>query len=421
MGSPARAHSARQSTPLSMLRGPAWNSRAARKDGHAQGDILIVDQQHIGKQQFAGGQPDIDKVQCQRNGHHGQPHRRHQFRPPGGHHPGHPQQMDGHISRHGGRHPSFAEAQQVQKGQIGQQVDGQIGAEGIDNGFHQFSPLVRANRIVLPGPPGPGPVGAADGDHFPVRQFIALIFLVDPPDKGQVDAVAFVGAEKGLPLQLGQQVGQLAVKLENAAAFPGKHHMMPLLLQTEQLREREPLRLAVLPDSQPGGAVPLQLHQMQQVIDVFLAHRLFQIFQHRQPVALQGMLGAGGGKGDGDGFIHLPDFLYRLHAGHAVHVNVHQQQIEFAGAEGFQQFLTAPELGAVRWRWGPVPAGRAALSAPPADRRRWRGSMVPCNPSFWGFSSIIWPMHKKVNLSSTSFAAGRGISRTGNRRKIFIK
>ena len=58
------------------------------------------------------------------------------------------------------------------------------------------------------------------------------------------------------------------------------------------------------------------------------------------------MLGAGGGKGDGDGFIHLPDFLYRLHAGHAVHVNVHQQQIEFAGAERFQQFLTAGELGA---------------------------------------------------------------------------
>ena len=118
------------------------------------------------------------------------------------------------------------------------------------------------------------------------------------------------------------------------------------------------MRLAVLPDGQPGGAVPLQLHQMQQVIDVLLFHRLFQIFQHRQPVALQGMLGAGGGKGDGDGFVHLPYFLHRLHAGHAVHINVHQQQIELAGAEGFQQLLAAPELGAVRGNGGLFQQGK---------------------------------------------------------------
>ena len=102
----------------------------------------------------------------------------------------------------------------------------------------------------------------------------------------------------------------------------------------------------------------MQLHQMQQVIDVFFAHRLFQIFQHRQPVALQGMLGAGSGKGDWDGVVCLPDFLHRLNAGHAVHVNVHQQQIELAGAEGFQQLLTAPELGAVRGNGGLFQQGK---------------------------------------------------------------
>ena len=85
---------------------------------------------------------------------------------------------------------------------------------------------------------------------------------------------------------------------------------------------------------------------MQQVIDLFLPYRLFQVFQHRKAVALQGMLGAGGGKGDGDCFVHLPYFPYRLHAGHAVHINIHQQQLEPAGAERFQQFLTAGELGA---------------------------------------------------------------------------
>ena len=102
------------------------------------------------------------------------------------------------------------------------------------------------------------------------------------------------------------------------------------------------MRLAVLPDGQPGSTVLLQLHQTQHVL---LPHGFFQVFQHRKPVALQGMLGAGGGKSDGDGFVHLPYFLHRLHAGHAVHVDVHQQQIEFAGAEGFQQFLAAPKLG----------------------------------------------------------------------------
>ena len=102
----------------------------------------------------------------------------------------------------------------------------------------------------------------------------------------------------------------------------------------------------------------MQLHQMQQVVDVFLPYRLFQVFQHRKAVALQGMLGAGGGKGDGDGFVHLPYFLHGLHAGHAVHINIHQQQIEFAGAEGFQQFLTAPELGAVRGNGGLFQQGK---------------------------------------------------------------
>ena len=153
-------------------------------------------------------------------------------------------------------------------------------------------------------------------------------------------------AEKGLPLQLGQQVGQLAIELERAAVPAIQKHMMGLLLQIEKLGKGDFLRLAVLPDGQPGGAVPLQLHQMQQVVDVFLPYRLFQVFQHRKAVALQGMLGAGGGKGDGDCFVHLPYFPYRLHAGHAVHINIHQQQLEPAGAERFQQFLTAGELGA---------------------------------------------------------------------------
>ena len=113
-------------------------------------------------------------------------------------------------------------------------------------------------------------------------------------------------------------------------------------------------------------------------------------------------------------------FCTASNAGHSVHVNVHQQQIEFAGAERFQQFLTAPELGADRGDGGLLQQGEQGF--PFLGRSsQIASSMVPCNPSFGGFSSIIWPMHKKVNLSSTSFAAGCGISRTGNRRKIIIK
>ena len=58
------------------------------------------------------------------------------------------------------------------------------------------------------------------------------------------------------------------------------------------------------------------------------------------------MLGAGGGEGNGDILVLRTDFLYGLHAGHAVHIYIYQQQVEFVGAEGFQQFLAAPELGA---------------------------------------------------------------------------
>ena len=49
-----------------------------------------------------------------------------------------------------------------------------------------------------------------------------------------------MGTEKGLPLQQGQQAGRLAVELERAAVLPGKNYMTRLLLQIEQLREREP-------------------------------------------------------------------------------------------------------------------------------------------------------------------------------------
>ena len=62
--------------------------------------------------------------------------------------------------------------------------------------------------------------------------------------------------------------------------------MMPLLLQNHQFRKWELLCLAVLLDGQPGSTVPLQLHQVQKVIQVLLFHGLFQVFQHRQPVAL---------------------------------------------------------------------------------------------------------------------------------------
>lgn len=60
----------------------------------------------------------------------------------------------------------------------------------------------------------------------PVGHLIALIVLVDPPDKGQVDTVALVGTEEGLSLQLGQQAGQLAVELEDAAVPEHKAHMV---------------------------------------------------------------------------------------------------------------------------------------------------------------------------------------------------
>ena len=93
-------------------------------------------------------------------------------------------------------------------------------------------------------------------------------------------------AEKRLSLQLGQQVGQFAVNLYSAAVFYGKDDMVRFLLQIGKLREREMLCLAVLPEGQTGDVDLLQQNQPQQVVDLFLAHGFFQIFQHRKAVAL---------------------------------------------------------------------------------------------------------------------------------------
>lgn len=152
-----------------------------------------------------------------------------------------------------------------------------------------------------------------------------------------------MGTEKGLPFQLGKQPGQLAVKLDGITVFAVQKYMVTQLLQIEKVGEGDALFHPTLPDSQLWHAVVLQFYQPQEVIYLFLLDWLFQIFQPGKTIAFQSVIGAGGGKGDGDLLVHLPYFLYRLYAGHAVHVNVHQQQVEGVGAKGLQQLLAIAE------------------------------------------------------------------------------
>ena len=149
-------------------------------------------------------------------------------------------------------------------------------------------------------------------------------------------------------LQLRHQSRQLAVKLKGFTVLHGKDHMMRLLLQIQKLREKETTRLSVLLDNQPGNAFFLQFDQPQEIIQILLPNRFFQILQHRKPIAFQSVVGTGGSKGDGNLLIHLPNSFHCFHAGHPIHINIHQQQIKVAGAEYFQQFLAAPELGGDR-------------------------------------------------------------------------
>lgn len=74
-----------------------------------------------------------------------------------------------------------------------------------------------------------------------------------------------MGREKGLPLQLGQQGAQFAIELNGAAILQKEKHMVDPQLQAEKPGEGNGPLYPVLPDSEPGGAVPLQLHQTQQV------------------------------------------------------------------------------------------------------------------------------------------------------------
>ncbi|MGI5884945.1 MAG: hypothetical protein ACOX83_08280 [Candidatus Spyradocola sp.] len=90
--------------------------------------------------------------------------------------------------------------------------------------------------------------------------------------------------------------------------------MVRPLFQAEEVGQVHPPFPALLPDGQPGRAVPLPLHQAQKIVQLLLPHGLFQVFQDGQAVSLQRVLGAGGGEGDGDAFVPLPDAPHRLHA-----------------------------------------------------------------------------------------------------------
>lgn len=104
---------------------------------------------------------------------------------------------------------------------------------------------------------------------------IALILPVDPRDKGQVDAKALMGTEKGLPFQLGKQPGQFTVKLDGIAVFAVQKYMVTQLLQIEKVGERDTLFHSTLPDSQLWHAVFLQLYKPQEVIYLLLLDGVF--------------------------------------------------------------------------------------------------------------------------------------------------
>lgn len=190
------------------------------------------------------------------------------------------------------------------------------------------------------------PVWAADGHILSVRHPVAPVFHIHPGYKSQIDAVALMRAEKRVILHLGQQRGQLAVKLYGTAVFHGKNHAMRPLLQTHKLRKGNLADDAVLCNGQTRRMVLLQPDQAQKIVHILLPHRLLQIFQHRKAIAFQRMLGAHCDKGDGDMLVHLPNLPHRFHAGHAIHVNVHQQQVKHAGAKRLQQFFAVAELSA---------------------------------------------------------------------------